>query len=108
MGTSSGAPRIAALALGTLGTLTLFSAVGCSKVAELQAQKAFKDANAAYQQQDYKKAAGLYDEAVQDNPELGTAYFFLGNSYDNLWKAPTRSCCQQKPPVGAIPGKRSP
>ena len=86
MGTSSGAPRIAALALGTLGTLTLFSAVGCSKVAELQAQKAFKDANAAYQQQDYKKAAGLYDEAVQDNPDLGTAYFFLGNSYDNLWK----------------------
>jgi tetratricopeptide (TPR) repeat protein len=83
MRTSSGAPRIAALALGTL---TLFSAAGCSKIAELQAQKAFKDANAAYQQQDYKKAAGLYDEAVQDNPELGTAYFFLGNSYDNLWK----------------------
>jgi len=83
MRTSSGAPQIAALALGTL---TLFSAAGCSKIAELQAQKAFKDANAAYQQQDYKKAAGLYDEAVQDNPELGTAYFFLGNSYDNLWK----------------------
>ena len=40
----------------------------------------------AYQQQDYKKAAGLYDEAVEDDPELGTAYFFLGNSYDNLCK----------------------
>ena len=83
MRTSAGGPRIAALALGTL---TLFSVSACSKLAELQAQKAFKDANAAYQQQDYKKAAGLYEEAVQDNPDLGTAYFFLGNSNDNLWK----------------------
>jgi tetratricopeptide (TPR) repeat protein len=42
--------------------------------------------NAAYQQQDYKKASTLYEEAVQDNPDLAPAYFFLGNSYDNQWK----------------------
>jgi tetratricopeptide (TPR) repeat protein len=48
--------------------------------------KAFKDANQAYQRQDYKKAAELYEEAVQASPDLTQAYFYLGNSYDNLWK----------------------
>src|SRR5205085_5941865 len=40
----------------------------------------------AYQAQDYKKAAGFYEEAVAADPELSQAYFFLGNSYDNLYK----------------------
>src|SRR5262245_26369436 len=84
MRTLSGTPRIAALALSVLGAAVV--TVGCGKVSELQAQKAFKDANAAYQQQDYRKASGLYQEAVQDNPDLAAAYFFLGNSLDNQWK----------------------
>jgi tetratricopeptide (TPR) repeat protein len=77
----SGASLVALLALGGMS-----SAVGCAKVGVLTAQKAYKDANAAYQQQDYKKASDLYEQAVHDNPELSQAYFFLGNSYDNLWK----------------------
>jgi tetratricopeptide (TPR) repeat protein len=28
----------------------------------------------------------LYESAVKADPNLGYAYFFLGNSYDNLWK----------------------
>ena len=64
-------------------------AVGCAKVGELKSMKAFKSANQAYQQQDYKKAAALYEEAVASAPESRPAqqsYFFLGNSYDNLYK----------------------
>jgi len=62
--------------------------VGCGKYsfASLKAKKAFQDANALYQQQDYKKAAEKYEEVLQTDPDLVTAYFFLGNSYDNLYK----------------------
>ncbi|OLC45062.1 MAG: hypothetical protein AUH43_17110 [Acidobacteria bacterium 13_1_40CM_65_14] len=51
--------------------------------------KAFKSANQAYQQQDYKKASQWYEEAVASSPDSRPAhqsYFFLGNSYDNLYK----------------------
>jgi tetratricopeptide (TPR) repeat protein len=63
--------------------------VGCGKVGELKAMKAFKAANAAYQQQDYKKAVPLYEEAIASAPETQAAhqaYFFLGNSYDQQFK----------------------
>jgi len=62
--------------------------VGCGKYsfASLKAKKSFQDANVLYQQQDYKRAAEKYEEVLQADPELVTAYFFLGNSYDNLYK----------------------
>lgn len=69
--------------------LTL-STVGCAQLGQLQAMKAFKAANQAYQQQDYKKAAALYEEALQANPDLHQAYFFLGNSYDQQFKPARR------------------
>lgn len=72
---------VAVLALGSFT-----STVGCAKVGEIQAKKAFKSANAAYQQQDYKKAAELYEQTVAADPKLNSAYFFLGNSYDNQYK----------------------
>src|SRR3954470_7666052 len=74
---------VAVLALGS------FTAAGCAKVGEIQAKKAFKAANAAYQQQDYKKASDLYEQtiaAAPDSPTANQAYFFLGNSYDNQYK----------------------
>ena len=62
--------------------------VGCGKYsfASLKAKKAFQDANVMYQQQDYQRAAEKYEEVLQADPGLVTAYFFLGNSYDNLFK----------------------
>src|SRR5262245_64964369 len=62
---------------------------GCSKVGKLKAMKSFKAANQAYQQQDYKKSAALYEDVVKDapdEPDLYSAYFYLGNSYDNQFK----------------------
>jgi len=75
---------LAVAAMLALGSLT--STVGCAKVGEIKAKKAFKSANQAYQQQDYKKAADLYEETVAADPNLDSAYFFLGNSYDNQYK----------------------
>jgi tetratricopeptide (TPR) repeat protein len=75
---------LAFVAVLALGSVT--STVGCAKVGEIQAKKAFKSANAAYQQQDYKKASDLYEQTVAADPNLNSAYFFLGNSYDNQYK----------------------
>jgi tetratricopeptide (TPR) repeat protein len=72
--------------LSTLALAVVLSTVGCGRVGQLRAMKAFKSANQAYQQQDYKKAAELYEEAVGADPNLAQAYFFLGNSYDNQFK----------------------
>ena len=69
-------------------------AAGCGKYSwtNLKGVKAFKDANSAYQAKDYKRAAERYEEvvhnesALQTTPTLNTAFFFLGNSYDQLYK----------------------
>jgi Flp pilus assembly protein TadD len=68
--------------------LAAFSLVvaGCSGIGVLKARKAFKEANVLYQQQDYKRAADQYEVVVQNDPNLTTAYFYLANSYDNLYK----------------------
>jgi tetratricopeptide (TPR) repeat protein len=67
---------------------------GCGKYSfrNLKAMKAFKDANDHYRGQRWKEAATRYEDTVaaqpdfSTNPDLTAVYFFLGNSYDNLWK----------------------
>ena len=59
---------------------------GCAQFGVLKARKAFKEANQLYQQQDYKRAADKYEVVVQNDPSMSTAYFYLANSYDNLYK----------------------
>jgi tetratricopeptide (TPR) repeat protein len=78
-----GLGRVASVALVLALAATL---VGCSQYGKLQAKRAFKDANLLYQQQEYKKAAALYEEAIKNDPELSVGYFYLANSYDNLFK----------------------
>jgi tetratricopeptide (TPR) repeat protein len=87
---SSAAP---ALVLG-LGV----ALAGCGKMNEVRAMKAFKDGNKLYQANDYREAAAKYEEAIHLDPEddinscgsgPGCVYFFLGNSYDNVYR-PTR------------------
>ena len=60
---------------------------GCSQFGVLKGQMALRDAVKYYQRQDYKQAAAKYEEALASNPDLGDAYFYLGNSYDNQFKA---------------------
>jgi tetratricopeptide (TPR) repeat protein len=72
-----------------------FISAGCSQIGLLKGKMAFKDANTFYQQQDYKSAAEKYEEtlaackgseATCTDPRLTSAYFFLGNSYDNQFR----------------------
>jgi tetratricopeptide (TPR) repeat protein len=66
--------------------------VGCGQYSysKLRGKKIFRDANTLYQQQDYKRAAETYQRVIEADPDLVTAYFFLGNSLDNLYK-PSRA-----------------
>lgn len=73
------APLAAVLVLAVLAT-------GCSQYAKLQAKQAFKEANLLYSQQDYKRAAAKYEEVIEKDPSMSVAYFYLANSYDNLYK----------------------
>ena len=78
--------RSRAVLLAAVLVVAGLGASTCSKFGMLKGQMAFKDANAAYQSQDYKKAISKYQEALAANPELNYAYFYLANSYDNLYK----------------------
>jgi tetratricopeptide (TPR) repeat protein len=70
------------------------AAAGCGKYSwgTLSAVKSFKDGNLLYAQKDWKRAAEKYEAVVSHEdsfeklPQLATSYFFLGNSYDQLYK----------------------
>lgn len=81
--------RLKLAAVAALAGLSL-SLASCGQVANLKARKKFKDANALYTQQEYKRAAMKYEEAIQADPDMTQVYFFLGNSYDNLYKPARR------------------
>ncbi len=83
----SGTLRLVAVA--AIATAVTLAAAGCGQVNQLKGRKSYKDANVAYAAQDYRKAADLYQTAVDtggDTKELLPAYFFLGNCLDNLYK----------------------
>jgi tetratricopeptide (TPR) repeat protein len=74
--------------VAVLAAAVSVGAAGCGKysISNIRSLKAFQDANALYKKGEYSRAAARYTDAVTLNPELGFAYFFLGNSYDNLYK----------------------
>jgi hypothetical protein len=77
--------------LAVTAIVAAVAVTACGQFSNLKARKAFKDANADYQAQRYEQAAAKYQEVIVDasvdgDPNLVHAYFFLGNSYDNLYK----------------------
>ena len=86
--------RAASVAIVALVSGASLVSAGCGKYSwgTLSAVKAFKDANVEYARKDWKKAAEKYEEVVKHEdamdklPQLQTAYFFLGNSYDQMYK----------------------
>lgn len=51
-----------------------------------KARQLFTDGNRFYQQQDYARAVEKYEEAVQLDSSLPGVFFYLANSYDNLYR----------------------
>ena len=71
----------------------------CGFFAELSAMRTFKEANMLYGRADYPAAIEAYHEVLEvlgENPDselaqaMTAAYFYLGNSYDNLYKPALR------------------
>jgi tetratricopeptide (TPR) repeat protein len=64
------------------------AASGCGRysISNIRSLKAFQDGTDSYNRKDFAGAAEAYQRAIEHNPDNGFAYFFLGNSYDNLFK----------------------
>ena len=78
----SGAPLRVAMIVVAASSL-----VGCSKYNNLKALKFFKNANKAYQAQDYREAAKLYKESLEADVDAAPpAHFFLANSLEQLYR----------------------
>jgi tetratricopeptide (TPR) repeat protein len=76
-----------------LGVTLAVAGCGRYSFANLKAKKAFNEANGLYSRGEFRQAAARYQAVVEDpkvieNDPLmgGAAYFYLGNSYDNLFK----------------------
>jgi tetratricopeptide (TPR) repeat protein len=59
---------------------------GCGQIGKIKAKMAVQKGNPAYTAQNYKEAAQYYEQALQNDPSMTDLYFFLGNSYDNLYR----------------------
>ncbi len=81
-------------------TFLVIPVSGCTFFEELGAVRTFKDANIAYGRGFYEEAIELYEEVVVVIDESGgeselaqnltPAYFYIGNSYDNLFRPGSR------------------
>lgn len=83
--------RCARVTFGVAALLSIASAIvagssqtATSDVRACAASKTLAQAHDAYDRQMYAEAAALFEAAIQDDPALRQAYFFLANSYDNL------------------------
>ena len=75
----------AAALVAVLAALSV-AITGCGQLNVLQARKAIKEAHILYAQQDWKRAAEKYEETINYDPDQNQAYFYLANSYYNLFK----------------------
>jgi tetratricopeptide (TPR) repeat protein len=73
--------RSSALVLASF--LPLVAGVGCSRV---QAKSAFRDGNKAYKEENYKKAIPAYEHAIELDPDMSEAYFYLGSAHQALFR----------------------
>ncbi len=63
-----------------------FTACDKLKMTNLKANKHFKTGNKFYTEEKYKKAITEYEAALQLNPNLKSAYYYLGTSYIMVFK----------------------
>ncbi len=75
---------------GVLGLSLVVSGCGQYSFSALAAKKSVMEAHEAYKGSRWLDAARKYESAINGDPTLRGAHFFLANSYDNLYK-PTRA-----------------
>jgi tetratricopeptide (TPR) repeat protein len=78
--------RFKAAALVAVLAVLSVAITGCGQLNMLQARKTIKEAHILYAQQDWKRAAEMYEQTIKYDPDQNQAYFYLANSYDNMYK----------------------
>ncbi len=78
--------RMVVLVAGLAAVTGVTSACGKYSLSSIRSLKAFKDGALLYQKGDYAGAAARLEESVLHNPDFGFSYFYLGNSYDNMYR----------------------
>ena len=73
-----------------LVALVALSTSSCYMLDQLRALRVIKDAHTQYQRSDYVLAAELYEEVLENDPDLVEAYFYLANSYDQQFRPALR------------------
>jgi len=81
--------RFTRLVILVAGLSLATAACGKYSIGSIRSAKAFQDGIGQYQGGEFKGAAANFEEAIRLNPGFGFSYFFLGNSYDKLYR-PTR------------------
>ncbi|MCU0235553.1 MAG: tetratricopeptide repeat protein [Acidobacteria bacterium] len=71
-----------------VSTLIIASFTACDKlkITNLKANKHFKSGNKFYSEEKFKKAIAEYEAALQLNPNLKAAFYYLGSSYIMAYK----------------------
>ncbi len=68
---------------------------GCGQLGQIRGMKAYKDGNKLYASSDWRAAVDKYEETTKLDPDNtlqtcqvgpGCVYFYLANSYDNLYR----------------------
>jgi tetratricopeptide (TPR) repeat protein len=76
--------RYSKLALASSALVALCVSTGC--ISSVRARAAFKDGNKEYKAENFKKAIEEYSQAVELDPNFSEAYFYLGSSYQALYR----------------------
>ncbi len=74
------------LILGLTVGLGSVAACGRYSINNLRSVKAFKDGTEAYKKSAFPEAAKHFEESIQYNGDQGIVYFYLANSYDQMFK----------------------
>jgi tetratricopeptide (TPR) repeat protein len=82
--------RFRSVSAGVLGLSLVIAGCGQYSFSALAARKSIKEAHEAYKASRWLEAAQKYQAAIEGDPTLEGAHFFLANSYDNLYK-PSRA-----------------
>ena len=83
-------PVSAAFVAALLGASVAVAGCGQYSFNSLKAKKAYREANELYKGSKWRDAAERYEVAAAADPTLPGVFFFLGNSYDNLYR-PSRA-----------------
>jgi tetratricopeptide (TPR) repeat protein len=82
--------RLTRMVVLVAGLTVATSACGQYSISSIRSLKAHRDGANLYERGDFRGAAERFEQAVFHNPDFGFSYFYLANSYENLYRPARR------------------